>query len=134
MKTTTWLKTTMSFNLTLLECKYETLILVSSLKKVLILPYWNVNFCFAWPYSSRCVVLILPYWNVNKELESQCILFDNGFNLTLLECKYSEINAGNSAKSVLILPYWNVNILKPRVNGISNIVLILPYWNVNVAV
>ena len=55
---------------------------------VLILTYWNVNLFILSLLEFRTNVLILTYWNVNAEIVKGDP-FSFGFNLNLLECKYS---------------------------------------------
>ena len=61
----------------------------------------------------------------------QSSLTVNGFNLNLLECKFTQSPPQTAAHTVLILTYWNVNMVVVPVSFFSKFVLILTYWNVN---
>ena len=78
----------MSFNLSILECKYII-----------------DNFMFS-PFH----VLIYPYWNVNDTNAITVISNNASFNLSILECKYFLLYYYYYKFHVLIYPYWNVNI------------------------
>ena len=76
------------FNLSILECKF---VIVST--ACVTIGSFNLSIleCKCW---NRCIdlstvnVLIYPYWNVNEE-ERQDSAYDAGFNLSILECKFS---------------------------------------------
>ena len=57
-----------------------------------------------------------------------------GFNLSILECKYSYWSGYKYADGVLIYPYWNVNLIDNAYYIKGGKVLIYPYWNVNLPV
>ena len=98
----------LSFNLNLLECKYE-----QELEEKI-----------------QELVLISTYWNVNEEsLRQKMILY--GFNLNLLECKSWNSLQSRSKTNVLISTYWNVNSDAYGQTERLDKVLISTYWNVN---
>ena len=140
-----------SFNLNLLECKYEqteslllgSLVLISTYwnvnlfsyqplfsPPVLISTYWNVNYITHFHSLYVFKVLISTYWNVNFSYSSSSFT-SMCFNLNLLECKCNCWFAQSSILRVLISTYWNVNqhLHSELLRYMS--VLISTYWNVN---
>ena len=57
-----------AFNLSILECKYRTLIPVFAKLNLLIYPYWNVNTGATFYIPILGYLLIYPYWNVNLSI------------------------------------------------------------------
>ena len=74
------------FNLSILECKYETNVRTNVRQTVLIYPYWNVNGEQEYQIAMEIIVLIYPYWNVNVQQQDFFVCLA-GFNLSILECK-----------------------------------------------
>ena len=76
-----------SFNLSILECKFLPFSEYTKSAIVLIYPYWNVNCDHLLDCKVDVNVLIYPYWNVNNAERFESWVFDEGFNLSILECK-----------------------------------------------
>ena len=68
METTGTIGNGKSFNLSILECKFNLCRLARTAEIVLIYPYWNVNLV-KWARSNKkALVLIYPYWNANDTI------------------------------------------------------------------
>ena len=101
---------TARFNLSILECKFEWLSTVQLYTPpVLIYPYWNVNKCVwrwqSWPSSFNLSILECKSKRMHRSAATA-----PGFNLSILECKCCAPALGaKTCRRVLIYPYWNVN-------------------------
>ena len=127
------------FNLSILECKSCTKRWICQFRGfVLIYPYWNVNRIFCPRYCPCICVLIYPYWNVNntvpiyQRIDGAVLIYPYWnvnlslrllaalparFNLSILECKWSNSTLRRSCQRVLIYPYWNVKEIRVRYRG-----------------
>ena len=121
----------LSFNLSILECKWEICLNRCVNRHVLIYPYWNVNAHVSVLSASRNRRFNLSI------LECKCCAVRDvdrraeSFNLSILECKLIYLNHFKVCKHVLIYPYWNVNANDQQRAAVQARVLIYPYWNVN---
>ena len=81
--------------------------------------------------AKRSSDLIETYWNVNYEVSGTKIVFGDGFNRDILECKFDMQKKKFIERMDLIETYWNVNINVVQNLLVAYIDLIETYWNVN---
>ena len=103
---------------------------------LLIEPYWNVNYSTHRLYCETSIILLIePYWNVNYAITVMGTFLVWTFNRTILECKLflCRLLCSLLEPGLLIEPYWNVNTEIERLVMDERLfdLLIEPYWNVN---
>ena len=97
----------------------------------LIEAYWNVNnISDERPNSSVCG-LIEAYWNVNIIHFILVLTYTQGFNRSILKCKFYTLPRLRNVLLGLIEAYWNVNKNKSSNRVVQLPGLIEAYWNVN---
>ena len=94
---------------------------------VLIYPYWNVNKKRIYVSAVCGAVLIYPYWNVNVDRLRDNHVITMRFNLSILECKFSEsdIAKWNSGS-------FNLSILECKLHQPASDIVVVQRFNLSI--